>query len=105
MCRCTSRLSIRTTSCSTDRRRRPRVGTAPDARPAVARGELIRLLDRFLDAVPIAVEELDLELLDARALGLHHRELEAVPGDLVAALWRTAELAEDESRDRVVVLL
>src|SRR6266545_3313881 len=47
----------------------------------------------------------DRQLLDARALDLVDAEAQAVVLDLVAALRRAPELAEDEAADRVVVLL
>ena len=52
-----------------------------------------------------AVDELDLEALDPLPVHLDDLEAEAVVLDLVAGLRRPAELAEDEARDRVVVLL
>ena len=49
--------------------------------------------------------ELDVELLDARAVDLDDAEPQPVADHLVARLRRAAELAEDEAGDRVVVLL
>src|SRR5438034_2058688 len=49
-------------------------------------------------------EELDFEPLDARALDFEHLETAAVVLDLVALLGRSAQEAEDEAADRVVVL-
>src|SRR6266496_6066719 len=50
------------------------------------------------------LDELHLELLDPRALDLEHPEAKAVVLDLVALGGGPAEQAEDEARDRVVVL-
>ena len=46
----------------------------------------------------LALDELDLETLDALPVHLDDREAKAVVLDLVGRLWRPPELAEDEAR-------
>src|SRR5262245_52662484 len=65
----------------------------PSIRPRTAASASGRLRLGLLDLGLPAAQELDLELLDAGAVGLDHLEANAVPDDLVTSFRRTAELA------------
>src|SRR5207248_6199389 len=72
-------------------------------RSALGRCALFLLI--VLVKIPRRLDELHLEPFDPRALDLDHPEAKAIVSHLVALGSGPAEQAEDEPRDRVVVLI
>src|SRR4029077_11629059 len=70
--------------------------------------ELVLVIEEVVVRRPArhgALDEVDSDLLDPVAVHLEHVEAHPVPRDVVAWLWRTSELPEDEAGDRMEVLV
>src|SRR3712207_1347890 len=91
-----------------DRRIMNLLGSSGFLEPGYVAGGRLDLREPSGRRVPlrglVGRQKLHLEALDSRPVDRHHVETQAVPAHLVALLGRTAELAEHEACDRVVVL-